>query len=161
MKVHLSLPEGQPVPERLTTGQFRRLAGLEAATPANALPAAPANSERVASSIRLPKKRKVSEAEERYKRVLAREYHEPYTITHGTLKFVLPSGTLYTPDLVVWAGKMVVLVVEVKGMRSKKFHMDEGSKQKFKEAITAFPFLSFRYAAQDGDNWILTNSAAE
>lgn len=159
MKSRISVPEGVTLPEKMSGADLQRMLRGDFTRLGESVPAAPANTERVASAIRLPKKRKVSEAEERYKRVLAREYQEPYTITHGTIKFVLPSGTLYTPDLVVWAGKMVVLVVEVKGMRSKKFHMDEGSKQKFKEAITAFPFLSFRYAAQDGDNWIATNSA--
>lgn len=70
---------------------------------------------------------------------------EPFTLH-------LPSGTRYTPDVVVMRADTVVELWEVKG---KHIH-NQRSIHAWKEARAAFPFWKFGFAQLRGTEWSTT-----
>lgn len=70
----------------------------------------------------------------------------------ASIKFVLPSGTVYTPDWTVWDGDRLVAAVEVKGAHVHNAR----SGQAFKEALVAFPAHTWAFAQWKRNLWLDT-----
>lgn len=73
----------------------------------------------------------------------AKVLYEPMTLK-------LPSGTRYTPDVVVVAASgEIKAIYEVKGAHIHNAR----SKHAYKEAVAAFPFWSFQFAQKTKAGW--------
>lgn len=159
MKHRVTLPAGVSLPTRMKSSEF---AAMMRGTPPPSRPGDPPLPDKVhvvKSPIRLPKPLKMSGAEAEYERVLMTQF-EPkmgFEIKFEAISFRLPGGSRYTPDFSVWYKTELHLLVEVKG--SYRLGSAGRSHLAFKEAIAAFPHLRFRYAAKNGQDWIVTNSA--
>lgn len=72
-------------------------------------------------------------------------------VQYEGLTFRLPSGTVYTPDFVVWNKRQILLVVECKGPHIHS----AASLRAFKEARSAFSWLCFRFAQKRQGQWTI------
>jgi hypothetical protein len=102
--------------------------------------------------IRMPKHPDPNKTEAAWMARCAVEFTaELYEIRYEPFTVRLPSGTRYTPDVVVFNKKTgaVVRVFEVKG---KHIH-SKSSLEKFKAAVAAFPFWRFGFAQLRGTQW--------
>jgi len=108
------------------------------------------------AQIRMPKRAKQNAGEREFMALLVFE-NPGAVVLFEPFALILPSGTRYTPDLVVVRGREVVLVCEVKGRRIHNGH----SIRAFKEAVAAFPFWKFVFAQKREGGWVRTESAAE
>jgi len=104
------------------------------------------------AQIRLPKPKKITGVEQAWMDQCKHEWrsvaalrieHEPFTLN-------LPSGTRYTPDVVVWDGGTLVAIYEVK---DEFIHDRRGSLEKFKAARHAFPHLRFIFVQRRAGAW--------
>lgn len=102
-------------------------------------------------AIRVPKARTMGKAEAEYAAILCDEF--PFTFQvhrYEAITFRLNSGALYTPDLTVWKGAILILAVEVKGIVARH-HSSARSILAFKTAASEWPCVAFRYAAKQKD----------
>jgi hypothetical protein len=120
--------------ERISAAQYRKLTG---AAPAESRP-----------QIRLPKLSKMNKLEAEYERILRIEFPDE-NVQYEPLTFRLPSGTNYCPDFVVWNRKQILVVVECKG----PYIHSAAALRAFKEARSAFSWLSFRFAQKRAGLW--------
>lgn len=67
-------------------------------------------------------------------------------------KFVLPSGTVYTPDWTCWDGATLIACVEVKGAHIHNARSAEA----FKAALVAFPHHTWAFAQWKNKTWLDT-----
>lgn len=83
----------------------------------------------------------------------AKRRHPNAEVKYEPLTFRLPSGTRYTPDVIVFAkeGGQVLAVYEVKGPH---IH-NSASIRAFKEARSAFPWWPFKFAQLTKDGWAI------
>ena len=136
--------------DRISAAEYRRRYA-DACVKADVVPALPAASAKGASTspqIRVPKLRQPNKTEaawmERLK-VLRPGFmvlYEPFTLR-------LPSGTRYTPDVVVLFGSDISEIWEVKGA----YLHNAASLRAWKEARAAFPFWLFGFAQLRGTEW--------
>jgi hypothetical protein len=104
--------------------------------------------------IRVPKKRGPNKTERAWMDRLLRNREEIHHVLFEPFTLHLPSGTRYTPDVVVLTkgSGLVVAIWEVKG---KHIH-NQRSIHAWKEARAAFPFWSFGFAQLRGTEWHTT-----
>ena len=104
------------------------------------------------AQIRLPKPKRITGVEQAWMDQCKHEWrsvaalrieHEPFTLH-------LPSGTKYTPDVVVWDGGSIVAIYEVK---DEFIHDRRGSLEKFKAARHAFSHLRFIFVQRRAGAW--------
>jgi hypothetical protein len=135
---------------RMSASEFRKMFGSSVGS-ATTQPS-------MKPSIRIPKQTKANKTEERYGHVLACEFKESdgYRIEYEQITLKLSSGVKYTPDWIVWKGSEIVLAVEVKG--AFKLGSQGRSVAAFKQAITDFPNVKFRFAQDSKDGWKTVNS---
>jgi len=153
MKNRISVPEGVTLPETMTGEQLQAVMKGDFSSFTAPAPAAAEKRPRKKTGLRMPKPKKMSQAELDYSRLLMREFPGPeYQIRYEEITLRLPHGTVYTPDWVVTRGPTVIVMVEVKG--AYKLRSSQGSIEKFKAAVAAYPEFHFRFAQKDGDNWI-------
>jgi hypothetical protein len=110
--------------------------------------------------IRIPKQPEPNKTEAAWIRHCGSEFgpvqfevrYEPFTLR-------LPSGTKYTPDVVVFNKRTgaVVRVFEVKG---RHIHSRD-SLEKFKAAVAAYPFWRFGFAQLRGTEWAVEYAGGE
>lgn len=100
-------------------------------------------------AIRLSAPKKMSKPEEQYMRILQTEFpaSQGFRVVHEGISFKLDGG-LYSPDMTVWSGDRLVLVVEVKG----GFRLGSAGRSHFafKTARAVWPNLRFRFAQSSG-----------
>jgi hypothetical protein len=102
--------------------------------------------------IRLPKAVKMNKTEAEWYELLKRKFvpNEEYRIEYEPLTIRLRSGTRYTPDFVVMAGRKILGVYEVKGAH---IH-NSRSILAFKEARSMYPDWNFTFAQKTKDGWL-------
>ena len=106
-------------------------------------------------AIRMPAPTSENKNEAAYRRVLEIEFRD-CDVRYEAIKLRLPSGTTYTPDFSIFQPSGRLLLVEVKG--SYRLGSASKSAHAFKEAVSAFPEISFRHATASKDGWIITNA---
>lgn len=102
------------------------------------------------AQIRLPKAQAPNKTEAAWIEQ-AKRHHPGCEVRYEPFTLRLPSGTRYTPDVVVFAreGGQVLAVYEVKGPH---IH-NQRSIHAFKEARAAFAFWPFRFAQLTKNGW--------
>ena len=126
----------------MTAAQFLAFQGSAPAREAAAKPA-----------IKIPKPLKMRQGEDEYLRLLSEEF-PTCQVRFGAVKFRLHAGTLYTPDMTVWCGNILVLAVEVKG---GKFIHKGASLEKVKQLVSEFKMIPFRFAQKIEGRWEVVN----
>lgn len=106
-------------------------------------------------AIRLHGAQRMTKVEVEYERILKTEF-PAYAVRFEMITLRLPGGSRYTPDLSVWAGNQIVLLVEIKG--AYRLGSAGRSHMAFNEAIAAFPNLKFRFAQKTKDGWTTKES---
>lgn len=104
------------------------------------------------AQIRIPKAATPNKTEAAWMEQ-AKRRHPKAEVKYEPLTFRLPSGTRYTPDVIVFAkeGGQVLAVYEVKGPH---IH-NSASIRAFKEARSAFPWWPFKFAQLTKDGWAI------
>jgi hypothetical protein len=142
----------------MTTAQLRSL-GYEAADGQRVARKIAASVERVkpkGPAIRLPKAKEPNKTEARFMEYATR-YWPGRRMEFEAITFRLPSGTKYTPDVLVHPGDLADLrfvCVEVKG----PFIHNARSLHAFKEARSAFPGFVWVFAQYRGGEWQLAGN---
>lgn len=109
--------------------------------------------------IRLPKKREPNKTEAEWMRMVAimPNGQQPDAVLFEPWSLNLPSGTRYTPDVVLIERADVGISVtcyEVKGA----FIHNQRSIHAFKEARAAFPWMEFVFAQKRESGWTTTEN---
>lgn len=107
--------------------------------------------------IRLPKKRKPNKTEAEWMQwiqICKQESHiavefEPWSLN-------LPSGTRYTPDVVLVEVADVGISITCYEVKGPHIH-NERSIHAFKEAMAAFPWMTFVFAQKRESGWTVTD----
>jgi hypothetical protein len=124
---------------RISAAEYRRREGLSVAESK--------------PQIRLPKPQKMNKTEGEWLRSVQARYphalvaYEPFTLR-------LPSGTRYTPDVVV-IDRVTGRVHEIYEVKGAHIH-NPRSVHAFKEACAAFPFWTFIFAQKRKGGWTTT-----
>jgi len=136
-RAFMNLPSGSTIqlPKGVKAAEFVRTNGL--VQPATSAP-----------QIRMPRPRKMNQGEQEYQRFLIAE-HQSCLVLFEPFTLHLPSGTRYTPDLVVLRGAEIVCLCEVKGPRIHNGH----TLRAYKEAVSAFPMWTWRFAQKQTEGW--------
>lgn len=133
--------------QRLTAAQFKEQFGSKFGNTV-------VNKPRMQTSkpqIRMPKKRTPNRTEAEWMRLLQED--NPLAVLYEPWSLNLPSGTRYTPDVVMIEsaenGAVTVTCYEVKG----SFIHNSRSIHAFKEAAAAFPWMHWVFAQKKKDGW--------
>ena len=108
--------------------------------------------------IRMPKKRLPNKTEAAWGRQLLSRWKDypDYEWGYEHITLLLPSGTRYTPDWMV-VNRKTGCIIEFWEIKGGYIHPKGGSIRAFKEARSAFPFWSFRFAQLRKTEWTIAN----
>jgi hypothetical protein len=87
----------------------------------------------------------------------AQRYWPGCDIRYEPITLRLPSGTRYTPDVVVFDGAVIVAMCEVKGAH---IH-NQRSIHAFKESMAAFPSIRFHFCQWRESQWQIIPEIAQ
>ncbi len=111
--------------------------------------------EKTPAPIRLPLPKKPNGTEARWLRDHCLQWGDA-AFRYETWSVRLPSGTWYTPDWTVWSGALLIACVEVKG--PKEFASHARAVHAFKEAIAAYPDITWIWSQWKDETWNTTCS---
>jgi len=138
--------------ERITAKEYRQRMGLADSPPDG-------GDKKLKAQIRIPKARTPNKTETEWMRICETRHPNAIEILYEPWSLNLPSGTKYTPDVVVFEAFKHAFVITCYEVKGPHLHGNSANSiRAFKEARAEFYMFNFIFAQHTKNGWATANA---